>query len=96
LSGKAECTVYQAPPQLPRSVPVSMSDTECGIVISRGGWTWLVRRNAQTQDVFRAEGIAGCLNGEIVAYQKGHIFYLAPRREPLASLQQTVQLERFD
>jgi hypothetical protein len=96
LSGKAECSVYQAPPQLPRSVPVSMSDTECGIVISRGGWTWLVRRNAQTQDVFRADGIAGCPNREIVAYQKGHISYLAPQREPLASLQQTVQLDRFD
>jgi hypothetical protein len=73
-----------------------MSDTECGIVISRGGWTWLVRRNAQTQDIFPAEGIAGCPNGEIVAYRRGHISYPAPKREPLTSKQQTSQLDRLN
>ena len=95
LSGSAECTVYSAPATFPRTLPVSISDTECGIVISRGGWTWIVRRIAKNQDVFRADGIAGCRNGEIDAYQGRHVTYIEPKRASLTVSQQTARFNRL-
>src|SRR5262249_671685 len=95
LNGKAECTVYTAPGELPHA-PASINDTECGIVVTRAHRTWLVRRNAGTQDIFDADGIAGCREGEILAYTRGHIAYLTPKREPVTRSRQTAQLERIE
>jgi hypothetical protein len=91
-----DCTVYTAPSALPRTLPVSLSDTECGIVVSRGGWTWLLRRIAKSQDVFPAEGVASCPNGEIAAYAGGHISYIIPKRDPVTKAQARASLDRVE
>jgi hypothetical protein len=91
-----DCTVYTAPSVLPKALPVSLSDTECGIVVSRGGWTWLLRRIAKSQDIFRAEGVASCPNGEIAAYTGGRISYVGPKRDQLTEAQARASLDRVD
>lgn len=96
FNSAAECTVYSAPAALPRAIPVSLSDTDCGIVISRAGVTWLLRRNAESQDVFPADGVASCPNGEIAAYQKGHISYVAPKRDPITHVQAKAAFDRTE
>jgi hypothetical protein len=96
LDGRAECEVYNAPRELPRSRPVDMSDTDCGIVISRGGWTWLLRRNAKTQDVFRADGIAACRDGQIQAYRGRHIVNIDPKRDAVTNAKQGMSVIRSE
>ena len=89
LTGSSQCEAYTAPPELSRARPVDMSDTDCGIVISRGGWTWLLRRNAKTEDVFQADGIAACREGQIQAYRGRQIVNIDPKRTPVTTTQQT-------
>jgi len=84
-NGTSHCTVYTAPPELPRERPVNMSDTECGIVVTRGNRTWLLRRVAKTQDVIEAEGIVDCRGTDITAYEKNQIRYVTPKRLPVQS-----------
>jgi hypothetical protein len=81
LNTDTECTVYTAPAGFPRSVPASIHDTECGIVITRGDSTWLVRRNAGTEDLLNVTGIVRCDSGELLAYRGRHIAYETVRRQ---------------
>jgi hypothetical protein len=92
----ADCTVYTAPSTFPKTLPVSLSDTECGIVVSRGGWTWLLRRIAKSQDVFQAEGVASCPNGEIAAYAGGRVSYIVPKRDRITEAQARASLDRVE
>ena len=68
-----------------------MRGTECGMVITSGGTTWVVRRNGGSQDLIPAEGIVHCTAGQIIAYRGRHIDYLTPKRAPLVKEQMTAE-----
>lgn len=76
LKGSGVCSVYTAPAGFPLAGLTSLTDDECGIAIHRDGAVWVVRRNARTESIVAASGIARCNAGEIVVYRDRRIQFL--------------------
>jgi hypothetical protein len=90
LKEDSECVVYKSPAEfkVPTSfevAPMVIHDTECGLTISRSIWTWVVRRNARTEDVLVATGIVSCDIGALLTYIDRHIVDQSPKRQPVTS-----------
>ena len=94
LKGSAECTAYTAPSSFPRAGPVTIKDDECGLAMSRSGWTWLVRRIARTEDLFPAAGIVRCGANETVVYRARQIASVKPASRSVTSERRTVEFKR--
>jgi hypothetical protein len=92
FKGKAECTVYRAPQGFPRSGAVSMTDDECGIGMHRGDRIWLVRRNARTEELLDADGIAQCSGNAILLYRGRHLQYVRAVRQNVTSERRPLRL----
>ncbi len=90
----SECTVYTAPQDFPRAGPVSITDDECGVAMHRSDWIWLVRRNARTEELLQAAGIAQCGATEIMTYRARHIDYVVPKHQAVVSERHTLRLVR--
>jgi hypothetical protein len=91
FKGKTDCVVYRAPEGFPRSGAVSMTDDECGVGMQRGDRLWLVRRNARTEELLEADGIAQCTANMIVLYRGRHIRYLPAAHKIVTSERRTLQ-----